>query len=133
MDSTTLMAMRGRYAWLCVEVDLSKPLISKFRLRRKVRRIEYEAMHVVCFNCGKYRHRKEGRIRDRDFPLRKLCDNAVKENQGSRFSIFNELFGEGNPELDSNVIPQQEESVMGMESCRDNGDAFNEVKGSDKI
>ena len=59
VDDTTLAATRGKYARICVEVDLEKPLISKFRLRRRVRRIEYEAMHLIYFQCGKYGHRKE--------------------------------------------------------------------------
>lgn len=59
VDVSTASAERGRYARLCVEIDLSKPLFSKFRLRRKVRRIEYEGIHVICFNCGRYGHRKE--------------------------------------------------------------------------
>ena len=40
-------------------MDLDKPLLSKFRLRRRIRRIEYEAMHIICFQCGKYGHGRE--------------------------------------------------------------------------
>ncbi|XVE59235.1 hypothetical protein DITRI_Ditri05aG0029600 [Diplodiscus trichospermus] len=57
VDTTTLGAIRGRFALLCVEVDLSKPLLAKFCLRRKIRKIEYESMHTICFNCGMYGHR----------------------------------------------------------------------------
>ena len=32
IDSTTSMASRGHFARLCVEVDLTKPLVSKFTL-----------------------------------------------------------------------------------------------------
>ncbi|XVE85315.1 hypothetical protein DITRI_Ditri17bG0081800 [Diplodiscus trichospermus] len=59
VDTITIAAVRGHFARLCVEIDLEKPFLSKFRLRRKVRRIEYEAMHVICFECGRYGHRKE--------------------------------------------------------------------------
>lgn len=41
---------------MCVEVDITKPLISKFVLRRKIRRIKYEGLHLICFNCGVYGH-----------------------------------------------------------------------------
>ncbi|XVF44396.1 hypothetical protein PTKIN_Ptkin02bG0116500 [Pterospermum kingtungense] len=42
-----------------MDVDLSKALLSKFRLRRIIHRIEYEALHMICFQCGKYGHQKE--------------------------------------------------------------------------
>ncbi|CAN1192310.1 hypothetical protein LINPERHAP2_LOCUS41481 [Linum perenne] len=59
IDHTTLEGSRGNFARICVEVDLSKPLLSKYRLRRRVRRIEYEGLHVICFNCGCYGHKDE--------------------------------------------------------------------------
>ncbi|CAN1128426.1 hypothetical protein LINPERHAP2_LOCUS4620 [Linum perenne] len=52
VDHTTLEGSRGNFARICVEVDLCKPLLSKYRLRRRVRRIEYEGLHTICFNCG---------------------------------------------------------------------------------
>ncbi|CAN1120338.1 hypothetical protein LINPERHAP2_LOCUS151 [Linum perenne] len=36
IDHTTLEGSRGNFARICVEVDLSKPLLSKYRLRRRV-------------------------------------------------------------------------------------------------
>lgn len=59
IDGTMLGAMRGKYAMLCVEVDLNKPLLSKFRFWRKIRRLEYEGLHLICFNCGCYDHHKD--------------------------------------------------------------------------
>ncbi|CAN1749507.1 hypothetical protein LINPERHAP1_LOCUS3734, partial [Linum perenne] len=50
---------RGNYARICVEVDLSKPLLSKYRLRRRVRRIDYEGLHTVCYSCGCYGHSQD--------------------------------------------------------------------------
>ena len=52
VDEATSVVSRGRSARLYVELDLSKPLLSKFMLRRRIRRIEYEGMHMVCFGCG---------------------------------------------------------------------------------
>ncbi|CAN1142454.1 hypothetical protein LINPERHAP2_LOCUS13095 [Linum perenne] len=56
IDNTTLSGTRGNYARLCVEIDLHRPLLSKYRLRRRVRRIEYEGLHTICFHCGCYGH-----------------------------------------------------------------------------
>ncbi|CAN1294981.1 hypothetical protein LINPERPRIM_LOCUS22675 [Linum perenne] len=56
LDHTTLEGSRGNFARICVEVDLSKPLLSKYRLRRRIRRIEYEGLHMICYACGCYGH-----------------------------------------------------------------------------
>lgn len=44
----------AKYARLCIEVDLSKPLVAKFQMRRRIWRIEYEGIHLVCYGYGKY-------------------------------------------------------------------------------
>ncbi|CAN1142726.1 hypothetical protein LINPERHAP2_LOCUS13215 [Linum perenne] len=56
LDHTTLEGSRGNFARVCVEVELSKPLLSKYRLRRRVRRVEYEGLHTICYSCGCYGH-----------------------------------------------------------------------------
>lgn len=42
---------------MCIEVNLSQPLIPHFWLRGKYRAVEYEGIHLICFECGCYRHR----------------------------------------------------------------------------
>ncbi|CAN1161705.1 hypothetical protein LINPERHAP2_LOCUS24091 [Linum perenne] len=59
IDHTTLQGNRGNFARIYVEVDLAKPLVSKYRLRHRVRRVEYEGLHVICFSCGCYGHQQE--------------------------------------------------------------------------
>ena len=59
VDDATSTVSRGHYARICVEIDLLKPLVAKFKLRRRVRRLEYEGLHLVCFGCGMYGHRKD--------------------------------------------------------------------------
>ncbi|CAI0451791.1 unnamed protein product [Linum tenue] len=59
MDETTRAATRGHFARICVEVDLTKPLIVKYRLERRVRRLEYEGLHNVCFGCGRFGHNED--------------------------------------------------------------------------
>lgn len=64
IDSTTSLTSRGKFARLCVEVDITKPLLAKVWLRRKIRRIAYEGIHLVCFKCGMYGHGSEMCNRD---------------------------------------------------------------------
>lgn len=59
VDLTTLSAVRARFAQMCIDIDLNKPLLSKFRLKREVHIVEYEALHMICFACGCYGHGKE--------------------------------------------------------------------------
>ncbi|CAN1133300.1 hypothetical protein LINPERHAP2_LOCUS7563 [Linum perenne] len=59
IDHTTLQGNRGNFARIYVEVDLSKPLLSKYHLRRRVRHIEYEGLHTIGFSCGCYGHQQD--------------------------------------------------------------------------
>ena len=59
VDRATTIGIRGNFARMCVEVDLIKPLLAKFKLRRRIRRIMYEGLHLVCFKCGQYGHKQE--------------------------------------------------------------------------
>ena len=59
MDNVTSAVSKGHFARICVEVDLLKLLVSKFRLRRRIWRLEYEGLHLVCFGCGLFGYRKE--------------------------------------------------------------------------
>lgn len=56
IDEATSLVSRGKYARLCVEVDITKPLLARFKLREEIKRIEYEGVHLVCFKCGMYGH-----------------------------------------------------------------------------
>lgn len=47
VDETTLSSVKGKFAWLCVEVNLLKSLKRKYRLRRQTMKIEYESIHNV--------------------------------------------------------------------------------------
>ncbi|CAN1131016.1 hypothetical protein LINPERHAP2_LOCUS6160 [Linum perenne] len=95
IDHTTLEGSRGNFARICVEVDLSKPLLSKYRLRRRVRRIEYEGLHTICFNCGCYGHSNEA--------CKVAAEEVVSVNQTTSFAnpIFQEaLVEEVGPEVE---------------------------------
>ncbi|KAJ4837342.1 hypothetical protein Tsubulata_032554 [Turnera subulata] len=56
VDEATLHSTHVKYARVYVEVDLTKPLVSKFRLRRRIWRIVYEGLSTVCFMCGHCGH-----------------------------------------------------------------------------
>ncbi|XP_019189026.1 PREDICTED: uncharacterized protein LOC109183401 [Ipomoea nil] len=56
VDRATSAVSRGMFTRICVEVDITKPLISKFNYKGRTRSVEYEGIHMVCFACGIYGH-----------------------------------------------------------------------------
>ncbi|XP_031124347.1 uncharacterized protein LOC116027061 [Ipomoea triloba] len=59
VDHTTSLVSRGKFARVCVELDITKPLVSTFTMEEKVWKVAYEGIHLVCFSCGLYGHRQE--------------------------------------------------------------------------
>lgn len=59
IDTNTALAARGRFARLCVEIGLDKPLVSKVKIGNLWQKMEYEGLHSICFSCGRVGHREE--------------------------------------------------------------------------
>ncbi|CAN1163846.1 hypothetical protein LINPERHAP2_LOCUS25232 [Linum perenne] len=59
LDLATSEGARCRYASVCVEVDLTKPLLGKYMLEDRIFKIEYESLENLCFDCGHYGHKRE--------------------------------------------------------------------------
>ncbi|CAN1188819.1 hypothetical protein LINPERHAP2_LOCUS39561 [Linum perenne] len=59
MDLATAEGARARYARVCVEIDLSKPLLGKYMIGDRVFFVEYESLENVCHTCGHYGHKAE--------------------------------------------------------------------------
>ena len=59
IDSQTAMEARGRYVRLCIQLDITKPLINTVLIGRFEQSVVYEGIHSLCFSCGRIGHRKE--------------------------------------------------------------------------
>ncbi|XP_019173794.1 PREDICTED: uncharacterized protein LOC109169367 [Ipomoea nil] len=59
IDVTTGLASKGKLARVCVELDITKPLLSNFVINMTEWPIEYEGIHYICFKCGVYGHRTD--------------------------------------------------------------------------
>ncbi|XP_019179205.1 PREDICTED: uncharacterized protein LOC109174421 [Ipomoea nil] len=59
IDTAKNLASRASFARICVEVDITKPLLSKFKVGKRVRTVTYEGIHLICFKCGMYGHNHE--------------------------------------------------------------------------
>ncbi|XP_020231527.1 uncharacterized protein LOC109812068 [Cajanus cajan] len=56
VDLNTLNMNRGRFARVCVEIDLNSPVVGKFCLNDRWHKVEYEGLHLLCTGCGCYGH-----------------------------------------------------------------------------
>ncbi|XP_045797590.1 uncharacterized protein LOC123891736 [Trifolium pratense] len=56
VDMHTLRVARGKFARLCVEIDLTKPVVGKVGINGEWYQVQYEGLHVICTRCGRYGH-----------------------------------------------------------------------------
>ncbi|KAL0002748.1 hypothetical protein SO802_016529 [Lithocarpus litseifolius] len=59
IDTHTALEARGRYARICVQIDVEKPLITALLIGNFEQPVIYEGIHKLCFSCGRIGHRKE--------------------------------------------------------------------------
>lgn len=59
VDTHTAVEARGRYAQICVQVDISKPLVTTVHINERKKNVIYEGLHKLCFSCGHIDHWKE--------------------------------------------------------------------------
>lgn len=50
IDKNTESMDSGQYIRFCIEVELSKPLLSKFRLNGRAWKVQYEGLWQICLN-----------------------------------------------------------------------------------
>ena len=59
VDSHTAMETRGRYARMCVQVDVDKSLAIAILIGKFKQPIYYEGLQRLCFSCGRIGYYKE--------------------------------------------------------------------------
>ncbi|GFZ01931.1 hypothetical protein Acr_15g0005400 [Actinidia rufa] len=52
-------SIRGKFARVCVELDLNARLVPVVRMNEIDYNVEYEGLHLICFECGMYGHKTE--------------------------------------------------------------------------
>ncbi|RYR02095.1 hypothetical protein Ahy_B06g080927 isoform B [Arachis hypogaea] len=59
IDRATSIHSKGRFARICVEIDLTKKLVPRISVLGSILNTEYEGLHLIYFICGLYGHRLE--------------------------------------------------------------------------
>ncbi|CAL1360468.1 unnamed protein product [Linum trigynum] len=54
----TELGARGVFSRACIEFDLTKPLLPKYKVAGVEYEIKYEGLENICFECGTYGHSK---------------------------------------------------------------------------
>lgn len=57
VDTHTASETRGRFARLCVQVDVTKPLVTAILIGKFEQRVCYEGIQKLCFDCGRLGHK----------------------------------------------------------------------------
>ncbi|XP_021803305.1 uncharacterized protein LOC110747435, partial [Prunus avium] len=74
IDAFTTSQNRGKFARLCIEIDLTKPLDAFVQINQVWYNIEYEGLPDICYLCGLYGHKREN-CRQREKPPAKVTED----------------------------------------------------------
>lgn len=78
VDLHTLRMARGRFARVCVEVDLNQPSVGRVGVQGSWYNVEYEGLHIICAQCGCYGHLLK------DCPAKKHVEKAADGGSGDQ-------------------------------------------------
>ena len=59
IDTHIAMEARGKYARLCEQVDVNKPLINMVLIGKFEQVVVYKGINKLCYACGRINHKKE--------------------------------------------------------------------------
>ena len=116
VDINTLRGDRGKFARICVEIDLTKPVIGKVMLEDDWYKIEYEGLHVICTKCGCYGHRSSECMRPEPMAQAKTAEkldelNPMGEKPDGVSNVQHDLGSDGRISVDS-VINGMDSNIM---------------------
>ena len=60
IDLHTINEERGRFARICVQINVDKPLVKTMKIGKMIQAVMYEGINDICFACGCIGHRKDG-------------------------------------------------------------------------
>nr|XP_023918488.1 uncharacterized protein LOC112030039 [Quercus suber]POF02866.1 uncharacterized protein CFP56_10923 [Quercus suber] len=59
VDTFIASESRGRFARLCIQIDVEKPLVTAILIGKHEQSVAYKGIQNLCFECGRLGHRRE--------------------------------------------------------------------------
>ncbi|KAI9084381.1 hypothetical protein K1719_033723 [Acacia pycnantha] len=75
LDVHTAQRARGKFARMCVELDLTKPLVPEFSVEGQVLSVVYESLGQLCTKCGRVGH------------MRDSCDKTLNKQKADGMEV----------------------------------------------
>ena len=98
IDHNTMQASRGKFTRVCVEIDLTKPVVGCIMVEDEWYKVEYEGLHIISVQCGCYGHHS------RDCSNPKRGENQVSNPQSESGKMMAvQTMAERQPEKNENI------------------------------
>ena len=107
INSHIAMEARDRYARLCIQIDINKPLANSILIGRFKQVVTYEGIHKLCFSCGRIRHKV------------KACPYTICKEKGKESIVPTEevQVNQTSDSVDGSVDWQNEQDVVTHNAC----------------
>ncbi|XP_025653400.1 uncharacterized protein [Arachis hypogaea] len=104
VDLATKLAERGRYARVCVQINLGLPVIKHIIVEGVTHVVEYESLNLICNSCARYGH-DMAQCLGRDSREGKSVDSDVtKPRDGTKVVPHPETKIHNSNEVEPNVV-----------------------------
>nr|XP_025637165.1 uncharacterized protein LOC112732618 [Arachis hypogaea] len=104
VDLATKLAERGRYARVCVQINLGLPVIKHIIVEGVTHVVEYESLNLICNSCARYGH-DMAQCLGRDSREGKSVDSdATKSRDGTKAVPHLETKSHNLNEVEPNVV-----------------------------
>ncbi|XP_015931305.1 uncharacterized protein LOC107457649 [Arachis duranensis] len=103
IDLATKSAERGKYARVCVQINLRLPVIKRIQVDGHMYDIEFEHLNLICEKCSYFGHvtrecakennngiEKESTVKEKNLPSQFSVDNNGKTAEGSQIPVKNQ-------------------------------------------
>ncbi|MCH91040.1 hypothetical protein A2U01_0011964, partial [Trifolium medium] len=113
VDIHTLDASRGKFARVCIEIDLDKPVVGKVWFRDFWYKVEYEGLHLLCQRCGIYGHVSRNCPPTDNAKKHTEADTSVKAAGGVETTVPSVTESPPNTDMESNKNDINNEDLYG--------------------
>ena len=135
IDTHTASEARGRYARICVQVNVDVPLVKSILIGGFVQPVVYEGLNLLCFVCGRLGHRKTNCPYSVRAPVPEPCpDVSSGVNGGKDSALVREegpQHGPSEEEYGPWVLVTRKRSSPKVGSKRVDGTSFNASRSQD--